>query len=308
MLYSARDIRGHRWGWGRCTQCGALSLTPRPTAAQLAVAYDASYYGLRETKFEGLVACFIRQCRRAKAARLAKRVPCGAVVLDVGCGDGSFLAELGALGDFELHGLELDGPAARRAQRNPKIQVGVGDVLEAGYPVERFDMVTLFHVFEHLAEPKSTLDELYKIVKIGGTLVLSFPNAGSLQARVFKGEWLHLDPPRHLFLQDPAAAERAFRAAGFAIVGRRYFSVEQNPFGLIQSALNLFIAERDVLYERLKGNEGYAPRHGRWSLLLQKLVAGALLGPAILFDALESLFGCAATVEYTLRKERKSEG
>ncbi|MBK8477980.1 MAG: class I SAM-dependent methyltransferase [Opitutaceae bacterium] len=262
-----------------------------------------SYYGQGEAKFDGLVAWFIRQCRQVKAARLAKQLTPGGVVLDVGCGDGSFLSALGGCGDFELHGLELDGLAARRARRDPRLHLHLGDLLAAGYPRERFDLVTLFHVFEHLAEPKRTLTELYEIVKPGGSVVLSFPNAGSVQAQLFNGDWLHLDPPRHLFLLDPQTAEREFRRAGFSVIGRRFFSVEQNPFGFIQSVLNLVLADRDVLYERLKGNEGYAPRHGRWSLWLQKAVAGVLLGPAIVVDAVESAFGRGATVEYFLRKD-----
>jgi SAM-dependent methyltransferase len=278
---------------------------PRPTAEQLATAYDASYYGRGETKFGGVAARFIRQCRRAKAARLAKRLPSNGVVLDVGCGDGSFLSELGALGIFELHGIELDGPAARRAQRNPRIHLHSGDLLEAGYSREQFDLVSCFHVFEHLAEPQKALAVLYEIVKPGGSVVLSFPNGSSMQAGLFKGEWLHLDPPRHLFLLDPQSAEREFRRAGFSVVGRRFFSIEQNPFGFIQSVLNLLITERDVLYERLKGNESYAPRHGRLSLWLQKAMAGLMLGPAIVLDALESGLGRGATVEYILRKEER---
>lgn len=282
-----------------------MSLIPRPTAEQLAEAYDASYYGSRATKFDGLAARFIQQCRRAKAVRLAKQLPSGAVVLDVGCGDGSFLSALGDLGDYTLHGVELNGPASRRAQRDPRIQLQLGDLLQTGYSRDQFDLVTLFHVFEHLVEPRKTLALLHDILKPGGRLVLSFPNCGSVQARLFKGHWLHLDPPRHLFLLSPPVAEREFARAGFSVVGRRFFSPEQNPYGFMQSLMNWLLTDRDVLYERLKGNERYAPRYGRWSLCSQKALAGLLWMPAMVVDAVESAFNRGATVEYTLRKESR---
>jgi len=113
---------------------------------------------------------------------------------------------------------------------------------------------------------------------------------------------LHLDPQRHLFLFPTKAFERAMRSAGFAVAGRRFFSIEQNPFGFIQSALNCMLQPRDLLYERLKGNTAYAPAHGSVSIFLQKAFGGLCLAPAIVLDAIESALGRGATVEYTLTK------
>lgn len=300
--YSCSDTRGSIWRWTRCAACGAISLTPRPTPAQLAAAYDASYYGASDSKFEGPVERFIERCRRGRARRLARGLSTGARVLDIGCGNGGFLAALDSCGSFSLYGTELAGGSAQRAARHPNIQLKVG-VLDAGdFQNESLDLVTLFHVFEHLTDPRSTLDLIHRALKPGGRLVMSFPNIGSVQARLFRGRWLHLDPPRHLFLFPSRAFARAMDNAGFTIERRRFFSVEQNPFGFIQSSLNLLLGPRDVLYERLKGNTSYAPSHGSGSVFLQKAFAGLCLGPAIVLDLIESTLCLGATVEYTLRK------
>src|SRR5579883_3266993 len=99
LLYSGRDTRGDQWQWGRCAECRSISLVPRPTPEQLAQAYDSSYYGAKDTKFSGLAARFIKYCKIKKAARLAKLLPRKGVVLDVGCGDGTFLSALGDEGE-----------------------------------------------------------------------------------------------------------------------------------------------------------------------------------------------------------------
>ena len=301
-LWHARDTRGHDWSWGRCRTCAAVSILPRPQSEDLAAAYAGTYYGENETKFTGPVEAFIDRCRRSRARRLAAELTSGARVLDLGCGNGGFLAALGQSGRFDLHGIELDGGSARRAAKRPEIHLKIG-TLEAGdFADGSLDLVTLFHVFEHLTEPQATLDVIHRALKPGGRLVMSFPNISSVQARMFRGHWLHLDPPRHLFLLPAGAFERALGEFGFAVTARRYFSIEQNPFGFIQSCLNAMGLPRDLLYERLKGNVGYAPEHGSFSTLVQKAFAGLTLPLAITLDAVESALGSGATVEYTLQK------
>lgn len=301
-LWRSRDTQGHAWSWGRCQTCAAISILPRPDIEHLAAAYASTYYGEHESKFTGLAEAFIDSCRRSRARRLAANLSPGARVLDLGCGCGGFLAALHAHGNYDLHGIELDGGSARRAAKHPEIHLKVG-TLEAGdFPDASLDLVTLFHVFEHLTEPRATLELIHRALKPGGRVVMSFPNIASMQARMFRGHWLHLDPPRHLFLFPPTAFARVMATAGFAVERRRFFSIEQNPFGFIQSCLNAMGLPRDLLYERLKGNMAYASGHGSLSILLQKVFAGLCLGPAIALDACESALGLGATVEFTLRR------
>ena len=68
---------------------------------------------------------------------------------------------------------------------------------------QSFDAVTLIHVFEHLPDPRQTLEIISEILKKDGILMMSFPNIDSFQSRIFKGKWLHIDPPRHLFFFSP---------------------------------------------------------------------------------------------------------
>ena len=299
--FSCIDIRRHKWSWGKCNACGTYSLLPRPTDSDLSLAYDSTYYGSSETKFEGLSERFLSYCRGMRARRLAAGLPVKARILDIGCGNGEFLAALSKFGDFELWGTELSGPAANRTTKHPQVNLKVGRLEVDDFDENAFDMVTLFHVFEHLPNPSETLEIIRKILKPNGHLVMSFPNIASWQAGFFKNHWLHLDPPRHLFLMPPETFEREVQQFGFEVVSRRFFSIEQNPYGLIQSILNKAGLPRDLLYERLKGNNEYAPKFGKASLLGQKLFAALCFLPAICLDVIESMLGKGATVQYKLR-------
>ena len=301
VTYSCVDTRGHPWSWGECEACGTYSLLPHPSDSDLSLAYDTSYYGSSETKFEGLSEKFVSHCRHRRARHLAAKLLPAARVLDIGCGNGEFLAALSKFGDFELWGTELSGPAADRAMKHKRVNLKVGPLCADDFEENSFDMVTLFHVFEHLPNPSEILEMIRKILKPHGHLIMSFPNIASYQAKLFKRHWLHLDPPRHLFLMPPATFEREVQKFGYEVESRRFFSIEQNPYGLIQSMLNKSGFPRDLLYERLKGNSNYAPEFGTWFLMSQKFFAGFCFFPAILLDAFESMLRRGATVQYDLK-------
>lgn len=176
-------------------------------------------------------------------------------MLDVGCGRGVILNELAEAG-FETHGFELSEDAATGL--HPAVQLTVGnDLVQADYPDDRFDLVTAWHVLEHVSDPRETLLEISRILKPGGRVAIAVPNFGSLQARLFGPAWFHLDLPRHLFHFSTATLRALFADCGFEIEYERHFSLRQNPFGWVQSGLNaIWPQSRNALYTDLKrGND-----------------------------------------------------
>jgi len=170
--------------------------------------------------------------------------------------------------------------------------------------LDTFDAITLFHVFEHLEEPQETLQMVTRILKPGGFLMMSFPNINSLQAKFFKGKWLHLDPPRHLFFFRPDDITRIMNGLGYDCKRVKYFSIEQNPFGMVQSLLNVCLRKREVLFERLKGNNSYAPEYGKLSVAAQKAFFILSSPFFILGDVVISSLKKSATVEFIFQKRR----
>lgn len=298
------DIFGDEFDLLVCSNCDAHYLDPMPTGAQLARAYDDSYYGEGEEKFEGPVEKALNVFRDLRASHLAKLLNRTGKVLDIGCGNGNFLAAVGKRGQFELHGSELEGGSAERAKRVQGIQLHLGELQELEFESDSFDGITLFHVFEHVTNPKEVLEIIARILKPGGHLVMSFPNIGSFQSRFFRGMWLHLDPPRHIFFFRPKAFKKIMKDHGFEVLREKHFQPEYNPFGFQQSILNRLVGQREVLYEHLKRNTEYTKDYSKSSLLIQKLFFMASFPFFIAVDMLEGLLKSGGTVEFTLRKKQ----
>lgn len=295
------------YGVRECPRCHRRALDPRPSPEALAHWYGPSYFGASTRKFVGPVEAFVDLFRdgraREAAGLLARRPPASgdrARVLDVGCGSGLFLAALAKRG-FECHGTEFSDDTAVRARALPGLRVHTGPIDADTYAAGSFDLISVWHVLEHLGDPDELLRHCARWLRPGGALMLAVPNIDSWQARLFRGAWFHLDPPRHFFHFGPGSLGSALAAAGFRVERMRHLSWEQNLYGVIQSALNSLGFPRDDLYETLKGNRplGSAPRD-----LVEVLLAGVLFPPAVLFTIVEAAFGHGGTIEcVAIRKE-----
>ncbi|PCJ89609.1 MAG: hypothetical protein COA57_01705 [Flavobacteriales bacterium] len=304
VLYPTYDIFGKNYHINQCQNCNAYFLSPHPSPEELARAYDTSYYGVGEEKFnEGWIEKMLDYFRGKRADIIKNHLGEKGKVLDIGCGNGRFLSFVKDRGNFEIFGIEPEGGSAKRAADIKGINLKIGFLEENDFESESLNAITLFHVFEHLTEPKATLEIIQKILKRGGILVMSFPNIGSWQAQIFKGKWFHMDPPRHLFFFATKDFKQLMTELGFELIREKHFSIEYNPYGTQQSILNMFHKKREALYELLKGNKEYVKEYSKFNLFMQQLFF-KLTGPIfIVLDAIESTFKKGGTVEFAFRKK-----
>lgn len=302
-LYSTFDIFGDHYTINECHNCKALILSPRPSTEKLNRAYDTSYYGKTGDKFSSPNIETVLDHFRKRRARYASRfLNDGDKILDIGCGNGRFLHHILKYGNFELHGTELESNSAKRASKIPEINLTIGHLTKDTFEKESFNVITMFHVFEHLIEPKETLDIISKIIKKNGTLIISFPNISSLQSKLFKGKWLHLDPPRHLLFFHANDFIKILESYGFSLIREKYISTEQNVYGMIQSILNTLFKKREILFEYLKGNAEYIKEYSSVNILFQKLFFYFSFPFFAVADVFISSLKKGATVEFTFRK------
>ncbi len=140
----------------------------------------------------------------------------GGRLLDVGCGNGSYLNQMQQLG-WEVTGVEPDGEAVAVARKKFGLEVFHGSLEEAGLPSGHFDAITMNHVIEHVPDPIGTLRECHQVLKPGGKLVVATPNIKSLGRQKFNDAWLHWDPPRHLHHFSPQALRACAEKAGLDV-------------------------------------------------------------------------------------------
>lgn len=152
----------------RCA-CGLVFVTPQPSRSVIEQAYEQEYY----SPWDEQAALRAGIWRRRLADVEARRSPPGDL-LDVGCGTGAFLALARERG-WRVTGTELSGYACRAAEAQG-IRAVRGEVWEAGLPAASFDVVTCWHVIEHVADPRRVLEELHRLLRPGGRLLLATPN------------------------------------------------------------------------------------------------------------------------------------
>lgn len=210
----------------RCGDCGLVYVANPPEAAAIAALYTAteSYHaGLLDPAHDD----FRRMRRIARQhLRMLRRsvpAPAGVRLLDVGCSTGLFLNEARQAG-FAVHGAELSGATARFARDHFGLDVHAGDWRDAGYADESFDVITLFDVIEHLADPLAELVALRRLLKPGGLLLQSTPDIDGLFPRLSYlaanrlDYWPHPEPPHHLYQFSRRTLAALTEKAGYATV------------------------------------------------------------------------------------------
>lgn len=235
----------------RCRSCEAAYLDPRPTRGSIGRAYARYYTHAAPTASASLGARLrdgylnarhgwsfahaspmgalvgaLLPTRRARWLRETRGLPVpapDATLLDVGCGSGAFLARMRDAG-YAVQGLEVDAEAVAAA-RAAGLSVAHGTLddgvleLTGGAGPRHFDVVTAWHVLEHVHEPVSFLRRAAAHLKPGGRLVVATPNLGAWSHRRFGAAWSELDAPRHLVLFGERALLAACARADLEVLG-----------------------------------------------------------------------------------------
>jgi SAM-dependent methyltransferase len=270
----------------RCPKCRTIVLVGAPEDSP----YPDEYFGSKLTKFSGWAGKARKFWHKKRADRMALmlRGTKQPRVYDIGCGDGEFLLACQRKG-FDVGGFEpVQQP---RDQATHRLGLKIDAELFQDGESEGYDVISAWQVVEHVSDPKTMLTEARKRLKPGGILAVSTVNLESVQSRLFGKFWLHLDPPRHVWVGERRAVENFVEKCGFEIVARVWNNLEFGPVGYVDSVINLFDTRRDRLLHCLKtGFEGYGNK-------LLWLVAAGLAPLGVIGSAAEAAIGKPATFE-----------
>lgn len=217
-----------------CGGCGLRYTDPLPTEAELEALYDEVFYGDEEPgpiSFERARLALHRLVLRHRERALLGSAP--GKILDVGCGDGDFLLHLIRRG-WRGVGTEVSEAGCRRARsRGVEVHRGILEEVRpgsaAGGPLGdsvadgSFDAVTLWHVLEHLPDPRRALVVAASLLRDGGLLVIEVPDIASTTFGITSTSWFPLDVPRHLQHFEPKHLDALLAEAGFLVERRAHF-------------------------------------------------------------------------------------
>lgn len=285
----------------RCPSCSHMWLADFPGKDEREAGYQEDYYSEgTASRFAGpfeAVSLFFRWLRMRS---IRSRIPGPGAILDVGCGRGVMLGLFREKG-WKTLGTQLSRTAAAAARRLRGVEVFVGELPEPVLPAGSFDVVTLFHVLEHLEDPCRYLAEARRLLSPAGLLVIEVPDHSGLGFRILKERHLCVDYPNHLHFFTPGSLEAAFARTGFRVETKSRFSPEYSPFTTLQNLLNALPGEPNRLYRALMGNPAGKALRREPQSWLHFLLAAILALPAGIISLTGLFLPGGNTIRYCCR-------
>jgi SAM-dependent methyltransferase len=280
----------------QCGECGLIRLDPPPTPDELHRYYPDNYWfapdqsaaSRLEESYRRLV---LRDHVRFAAEAIGHSHAQGPL-LDAGCGGGLFLRMMRERG-VRVLGLDYSREAAAIAWRRQKAPSVCATLDAAPFRATSLGAITMFHVLEHLYDPRAYLAAAHDLLEPDGRLIVQVPNAACWQFHLLGRRWNGVDVPRHIFDFRSGDVEKLLQGCGFEVVRRKYFSLRDNPAGLASSlAPSLDPMARRVRRVRETGG----------ARLAKDLTYLGLVLAALPFTVLEAAFHSGSTVMIEARR------
>jgi SAM-dependent methyltransferase len=202
----------------RCLSCHMVYLSLRPSEASLPACYPSNYHVVDGAR-AGLLAGLLYGLR--SKLRCSTMLKAGGTefhaLLEVGCGDGSFLRYLDQRLPEACRLVGIDYLVSSPTGQSTRLTLVQGEIEKVEFPVS-FDMVVMFNVLEHVADPLKVLARLSRSMSPGAVLFGEVPNWRSPWRRLFPRHWQGLQIPRHQTHFEPETLKKLFTQAGFVEV------------------------------------------------------------------------------------------
>ena len=183
-----------------CDKCGLRFTNPRPTGNDLPSYYKSEEYISHSNIKKGLVNSLYHAVRHLTIKRkynTVRRFASGRRILDIGCGTGELLNFFNQRG-WTSTGIEPDRDARDYAASNYGLTITDLESLSLQQGA-KFDVITMWHVLEHVNNLHDYLDKIKGLLDENGTFIVAVPNSESWDAKHYKEYWAAFDVPRHLY-------------------------------------------------------------------------------------------------------------
>ena len=210
-----------RWLYRQCDACSAVGLDPIPSADDLHAYYQSSYFegGGQAGYLDYLADEPLHRKNALARVQTARRfrTHAGGTWLDVGCAVG-FTLDTARTDGYAVHGVEVSDWASSVARERFGLDVSAS-LAEARFVLQRpVDVLTMYQVLEHLADPLRSLQEARACLRPDGLLLIETWDRRSIVARLFGRFWQQISPPSVVWLFDRRSLDELLRRAGFRLM------------------------------------------------------------------------------------------
>ena len=214
------SISGETFQLWECPFCHLKATYPRPAESEIGRYYASDDYISHSDTRKGLINSLYHSARTYMLKRKHHWITQvtgrhQGALLDIGAGTGHFAHFMKEKG-WQVTALEPDEKARKIALAKLQLQVDPLEAL-ADQPAQAFDLITLWHVLEHVYDPDAYLKTFRNLLKPGGTLLIAVPNHTSRDAAKYGSYWAAYDVPRHLWHFSPEAMDSLMSRHGFTL-------------------------------------------------------------------------------------------
>ncbi len=203
----------------KCSNCGFLLTNPRPEKDQLYNYYKSNEYISHTNNKKGFfnrIYQIVRNYTLSKKYKLISNYKSGESILDIGCATGEFLSVF-KKNNWLTKGIEPDIKARNLAKENHGLEVFDETELDK-IDETSIDVITMWHVLEHVPDINHRLLQLKNIIKKDGTIFIAVPNPESWDAQKYNKYWAAYDAPRHLYHFSQKAIKELAAKHSFKII------------------------------------------------------------------------------------------
>ena len=201
-----------------CKKCGFRFTNPRPDGDAIGEYYKAESYISHTNTSKGLISKIYQEVRKftlkGKLNLINRLSPKKGKLLDVGCGTGMFL-DVARENGWKVNGIEPDAGARAIAEKTNQIKIN--DEVLLSFQHETFDVISLWHVLEHIHQLNETIEWLKARLSKNGSLIIAVPNHESKDANIYQEHWAAYDVPRHLYHFSQNSIKELFAKYGFEL-------------------------------------------------------------------------------------------
>lgn len=207
-----------------CNNCNFLFTSPVPDQDAIGRYYASDVYISHTDSNKGVIEQLYQLVRKRTLASKRKLIASltqreKGTILDYGCGTGAFLNEM-KLNGWNTYGIEPDAGARAKAEQLIGNTVGLPSELSS-LTTQTYDVVTMWHVLEHVHDLNGTIQEVKRLLKPEGKLFVAVPNHQSFDAQHYGTHWAAYDVPRHLHHFSPETMKSLMERHGLKIIVKK---------------------------------------------------------------------------------------
>jgi 2-polyprenyl-3-methyl-5-hydroxy-6-metoxy-1,4-benzoquinol methylase len=207
----------------QCNACRFRFTNPRPSKEEIGRYYESENYISHSNTKRGIINNIYHLVRNYTLVKKVELInsfnTSGKNLLDIGCGTGEFLLAAKRRG-WIVTGIEPGKKAREFGKINYQLEIFEENKLQS-FEIQSFDVISLWHVLEHVHDLKSLVGELKRIIKEKGILLVAVPNCVSADAIHYRNDWAGYDVPRHLYHFTPEDIKQLFSEFGMEVFDLR---------------------------------------------------------------------------------------